>query len=439
MLIPLDDIAVIDRARRDLGDVQGLAASIKANGQITPIAVRPSRPDDNTDSPWVLVAGGRRYAAHVLNNASTIKAENLEEMSPLQHTIVELEENLARKQLEWVEEVFLKERIHQLKQSQATGGWSQKQTAREIGEDPGNLSKDLALAKAIRADPSLRQATSKKGAIRQMEFKQEIAQRVANISTTNTTTLRDKLVLADMRDFVRTLQTDSVNLVFMDWPFGIEYNFEKGDPSKYKDTQNALLDLISDMIPQLMRVTKRNGWIAMMMGSTNYEHLKGYVEDCCATHYDYRIEGQNKCGSHLDSEEKCYFPRCEDPEWIWFRPNSRNPSMHPERHAQNQYEKICVVNMGAARLVQTDKGNVLVHDAVYTDRIHEMQRPHDLCRDIIQRFTLYGELVVDFCMGSGSALAAAADLGRDFKGCDLNPNNIEPAMTLVAQYLKAKP
>jgi DNA modification methylase len=130
----------------------------------------------------------------------------------------------------------------------------------------------------------------------------------------------------------------------------------------------------------------------------------------------------------------CRRLKVEDPEWLWFRPNSRNPSMHPELHAQNQYEKIAVVNGGEAVLVEKSRANVLVYDAEYSNRIHEMQRPHDFCKEIIRRFTLPGERVVDLCFGSGSALAAAADLKRDFLGCDINPKNRGPAIGFVSTY-----
>lgn len=434
MLIPLKDIAVIDRARSDMGDLQALALSIKTNGQISPIAVRPTRPGevDETGVPitekWVLVAGGRRYAAHILNNAEAIKAESMDEMSPLQHAIIELEENLARKQFEWPEEILAKERIHKLRQ-QENPQWTQKETAREIGEDPANVNRDLKLAAAIQANPELRAAPSKASAIRQIEYKAEIHRRLSNVSSANLMTLGQKMVTADMRDFVRTIQDKSIMLTFTDFPFGIEYNFEKHDQSKYKDTKGSLEDLLTDIVPQILRVTSDKGWLALMMGSTNYDYLKTLVQSCCRTHNEYR-----------DQHEKsvdCYYPIAEDPEWIWYRPNSRNPSMWPDRHAQNAYEKVCVVNMGGARLIKTDVQNVLVHDAVYTDRIHEMQRPHSLCVDIIQRLTLTGETVLDLCFGSGSALAAAADLGRDFRGCDINPKNLEPAMTHVSKYLRA--
>lgn len=143
-----------------------------------------------------------------------------------------------------------------------------------------------------------------------------------------------------------------------------------------------------------------------------------------------------QCRSTPKDGSTCRHAAPEDPEWLWFRPNSRNPSMWPEKHAQNQYEKICVVNMGEAVMIRKNLGNVLVYDAIYEDRIHEMQRPHGLCLDVVSRLTVGGERVLDLCYGSGSALAAAAELQRDFIGCDKNQENLAPALMFVAEHFE---
>lgn len=462
MLIPLDQIAVVERRRKDLGDIAALAESIKANGQITAAVVRPAVEADREKgvdpavTPWVLVAGGRRFAAIMMTGLDVIRADDLGELSPMRQKILELEENLNRKELHWAEEAFLREEIHKLRQLEfgaaqsTTGeGWSARDTARELNMTPGNLSKDLKLAQALRENPALKNAPTKASAVRMLDFNTKMEQRIAAVDGAALHTASSKLVTADMRDFVRTLPTHSVDLCFTDFPFGIDYNFDAEDRNKYADSQGALQDLLVDVVPEIIRVTKPSGWLALMMGSTNYEFLRECIEDCCAEHFDYADTWYEESGSGWqklrkgrcnsfknDPSKQCRYLSVEDPEWIWFRPNSRNPSMWPTLHAQNQFEKICVVNMGNAVLVQQNKPNVLMYDAIYEDRIHEMQRPHDLCLDIVSRFTLGGERVLDLCFGSGSALAAAAELQRDYLGCDLNPANLGPALGWVAQHAR---
>lgn len=459
MNVPMTNIAVIDRRRKEMGDIAGLAASIKANGLIQPVVIRITTDADlekfgidKMVHAWVLVAGGRRYAAHMLLGAETIKCTPIGELSPLMQKVLELEENLNRKNLEWDEEVLLKEEILELRKLEAEERketFSQKQLAKELGETPANTSRDLQLAKALRDDPELRNAPTKASAVRQLEFKRKIEERTAALSGNSLSTVVDRIHNADMRDFVRTLPTGSIDLCFTDFPFGIDYNFVEGDKNTYSDSQEELKDLLTDVVPEIIRVTKPGGWLALMMGSTNYDLLVELVETCCAKHFHYaRVWWEQKengewvfmrsgrCEAGItDVNDPCEYLTVEDPEWIWHRPNSRNPSMHPHLHAQNQYEKICVVNRGSAVLVDRSGANVLVHDAVYEDRIHEMQRPHSLCLDVIKRFTISGERVLDLCFGSGSALAAAAELGRDFVGCDINPANMGPALAWIAEHV----
>lgn len=457
--VPLSNIAVIDRKRKEMGDIAGLAASIKANGLIQPVIVRLTTDADlekfginKMEHAWILVAGGRRYAAHMLLGRDTIDTRPVGELSPLMQKVYELEENLNRKNLEWDEEVMLKEEILELRKLEAAERkevFSQKQLAKELGETPANTSRDLQLAKALREDPALRNAPTKASAVRQLEFRRKIEERTAALKGDSLSTVVDRIHNADMRDFVRTIPTASIDLCFTDFPFGIDYNFVKGDANTYEDSAETLKDLLTDVIPEIIRVTKPGGWLALMMGSTNYDLLVELIENCCATHFEYfdtwweqKENGEwvfmrkGRCNHTLkDINSPCTNLTVEDPEWLWFRPNSRNPSMHPHLHAQNQYEKICVVNRGNAVLVDRSGANVLVHDAVYEDRIHEMQRPHSLCLDIIKRFTITGERVLDLCFGSGSALAAAAELGRDFLGCDINPANMGPALAWIAEHI----
>jgi SAM-dependent methyltransferase len=385
----------------------------------------------------------------------TIIAHSMDELTPLAHSIVELEENLARKNMDWSEEVFLKERIHHLRLAEAEqkgDTWSQKETAREIGETPANLSRDLQMAAALRANPELKNAPTKAAAVRQVAFQTAVQDKLANIQKQSGSTLESvgaRLVTADMRDFARSLPENSVDLCFTDFPFGIDYKFDSHDANKYEDSQETLSDLHTDIIPQILRVTKPDGWLALMMGSTNFMLLKDLIETCCATHYEYFtvkwIQMENgqwvrtvsgKCP--VSDGRPCGALKVEDPEWLWFRPNSRNPSMWPELHAQNQYEKFAVVNMGMGVMIKKGPPNVLMYDAVYSDRIHEMQRPHELCKEVISRLTLAGQRVLDLCFGSGSALAAAADLERDFIGCDINPKNRGPAIAFVTSHVKQR-
>ena len=87
MLVPIADIKVKKRLRKDMGDIAALADSMKRFGQISPILVNKKN---------VLIAGGRRLeAARSLGwrSINAIEVDVSDELTKLEY---ELEENAQR-------------------------------------------------------------------------------------------------------------------------------------------------------------------------------------------------------------------------------------------------------------------------------------------------------------------------------------------------------
>lgn len=88
--IPVEQVLVGERRRQDLGDIEGLAASIEAHGLLHPITVNKERE---------LVCGERRLRAFETLGRTSIPAQIREELTGDRLREVELEENLWRKDL----------------------------------------------------------------------------------------------------------------------------------------------------------------------------------------------------------------------------------------------------------------------------------------------------------------------------------------------------
>lgn len=88
--IMISDIKIGTRRREDMGDVQGLADSLEKYGLIHPVVV---------DDGWNLVAGGRRMAAAALLGWEEIEVRLTGELSERELRVLELEENVRRKDL----------------------------------------------------------------------------------------------------------------------------------------------------------------------------------------------------------------------------------------------------------------------------------------------------------------------------------------------------
>jgi ParB-like chromosome segregation protein Spo0J len=461
----LSQLAVVDRGRREMGDLQSLGQSLKAR-QISAITVRETSDADverfglnKEETPWTLVAGGRRVAAAILVGIDKLRAENWAELSDLEQKIIELEENVNRLEMTWAEQDSLRAQIHDFQRQLKGPEWSQKDTADHLGVSTATISRSIKVAEAIQRDPSIKEAGSSKAAARIIDMRETLDRRALQSQNVGLIqTLKQSLVQADARDFLRHLGTASVDHTFTDFPYGINFystghkshsahDQPQGGASEYDDSEGVTLDLLTDVVPEILRTTRLTGWIVGFMSEANYNFLKDLFETCCVTHYQYGkikyIEQANGDWTRVlpkncSIDKDCRFVRAEEPRWLWFRPNSNNPSRFPERHAMNFYEPMLVVNRGEGRLLkhQQQCPNVLMHDSEYGDRIHSMQKPLSLCRDVVERISLPMEVVCDPFFGSGALLKAAMQLGRGVIGCEKNNLLVEQAWANTAADFK---
>ena len=87
MQIPVDEIIVKKRIRKNSGDIESLAESLKRYGQISPIIISKKK---------VLIAGGRRLEAAKHLGWRTINAVIYESAGELRQLELEIEENIQR-------------------------------------------------------------------------------------------------------------------------------------------------------------------------------------------------------------------------------------------------------------------------------------------------------------------------------------------------------
>lgn len=456
MIVEIKDIAVINRQRKNMSPdaVKELAADIAAIGLLHPPVIRKPYPHEIQEvgeCKFVLMAGGRRLAAHVLLGRKEIEVKLKDDLTPIEAEIAELSENIKRVDISWDEEASARKRIFELL-SERNPASTLEEIASEIGISKAQLSKDVAIAKAVEKDATLKGATSKGSAIRIATYKADINQRVQKVQAAKAgSDLGSKLVTADGRDFIRQVPSQSVDLVFSDLPYGIDYfdNLKGGQTdgsvqSIYDDSAGSAKDFIADIVPHALRVVKPTGWVVFFMCYEWHGWLQEQVRLACPVHAGYAgVLDNGEQGrttvwpcNQWDKQTDCKQLLPEMPPWIWTRRGKGNHGHWPELHASNRYEMLVVVNGGQARLAKKPVENVLDFPPFSGERHHAMQKPHDLCREIIERTTVPGERVLDVCFGSGAHLAAAADLGRDFLGCEKNPDLLPSALTLVGQYYR---
>lgn len=144
MLIDIDKIVVGDRIRKDFGDIEELAESIKKNGLFNPITI---------NNRYKLLAGERRLRACKLLGWSQVDVRMVESEDEAQDIEIELSENTVRRnftgselaegirrQME-IEAAKAKERMQDPMQTFAEG---QKGTARDKAAEQFGISGEQA-------------------------------------------------------------------------------------------------------------------------------------------------------------------------------------------------------------------------------------------------------------------------------------------------------
>ena len=84
-------------------------------------------------------------------------------------------------------------------------------------------------------------------------------------------------------------------------------------------------------------------------------------------------------------------------------------------------------------MAQTGFPNNVLEFARDKNGIHPTQKPVALMEYLIKTYTLEGETVLDFTMGSGTTGVACKNLGRSFIGIELDPGYFEIAQKRIGE------
>ncbi len=137
--IPMDQIEPDPDQPRQIFEpvaLRELAASIRADGLLQPIAVRPST---TGRTPYVIAVGERRWRAHQINKARTIRAIVVAPKSTTDLRVMQIIENDQRSDVTPLEQA---RSYHSLME---TTGWTVEELAARIGKAPHRITERTAL------------------------------------------------------------------------------------------------------------------------------------------------------------------------------------------------------------------------------------------------------------------------------------------------------
>jgi DNA modification methylase len=379
----------------DKDELERLKESIKINGLFHAIILQETDDLGNftKDIPYKIIAGRARFLAIRELNLSSISATILPFNCPNPHEIA-LHENLRRNNLNWYDAVELERELHELRISQhgekkkgrpfesGQQGWSQNDTARELGLSLGTFSQDMTLANELKKNPYLRNIKDKTTALK--VIRQITKQQIAEVEQMLPSELElDDILLGDSAEILKSFPPLTFDACITDPPWS-EYKEES-----LRSDQEKLLPIFVE----LFRVLKRDAFLFIITSTTDF--------------YFY-LKELPKLGFRVQT-----YPA------IWQKTNTITYGRAPWQTARD-YEPIMIAVKGDPILVsRTESSAILKFDNLhYSKMLHPNEKPIELMEYILRSCTNPGAKVIDPFSGSGVTLEACKKNDRRYLGIE---------------------
>lgn len=383
--------------KKKLGE---LMESIEKYGLMHPIVLR-ERCDEDGDCSYELVAGERRFIAHIKLERETIPYTLIQDLSELEYKEAELEENIRRVDLTWQEKQNAYAELHELRKER-NPGQTYKDTAREIKGDEaiGGTHMEVAdavLVKDMMDDPEVRNARNLRDAARiaKRKIRGEFAQALANIE--------DKEAVAATTPH-KLIQVDILEDHSWEWA-------EKAGLAQHEFFQCIIADPPYGMAADKFGDAAKNAHTYQ----DDEEYARMIMEQILLRSYD------------LSTVDAHLYMFCDIDQFGWLKRTAkhwgwdpfRTPLIWPKGSAghipwgseywRRTYELVMFARKagGGGRGLSKLAPDVFAGMAAPRERDHGAQKPVELYRQMISLSCLPGEKVLDPCCGSGTIFYAA--------------------------------
>lgn len=392
-----------ERQRRELTDIDSLAESINRLGLLHPIVI-------NRD--YVLIAGERRLTACKALGWTNISFQFFDELNEAERQAVELEENLARVDISWQDEVAGIQRYHELRVSMDPS-WTQEQTAEALGTSQSQVATKIGVAKEM-AKGNERLASAPKlstaaGIVKRSAERQKEAELVSFKAPLKVAE-RAKIIQANFLEWVNDYSGPPFNLIHCDFPYGIGADsFDQGGAAThggYEDSEETYRTLVAQL-------------------TENADKLAG-----------------NSCHLVFWYAAKTYTGTVEllSPEWrvnpvplIWHRSDNSGILPDPNRGPRQVYETALLCSRGDRKIVGA-VSNLFAHPAEKTS--HMSVKPKAMLQHFFRMLVDNNTRMLDPTCGSGSSIRAAMKSGAGMAlGLELNPEWAAQAQTALAMEM----
>lgn len=425
MQIPVDQIEIPkDRVREDYPKekFQDLKDSIRAVGLLQPVLVV-----GNGNGKYALEFGAHRYKAVCELHAegitvkgadlNCVRAETRETMSEEMRLMIEFEEQERRQEFTWQERAKYIRRFHTMFTSKEPK-WTAAMTAVALRLSAGSISYYLDLDKSMEIHPEIEKAATLTAAIKRSKNAKVIEKKKREAFKDETPALkkaREVLVNADAKEWIKTIKSESIDLVNFDPPWGDEVSRKSAENwDSFDDSTSTSNELLDAMLPELFRVLRPNSYMIYWYRQWAYAEMLTLLE---------------KHGFDL---------RFTRTPWIWFKPDkTSDQNRFPEKQPIDSYETFFLARKGDPVFNEREIQNVLVESRVArAAQIHPTEKPVQLMERLIRVGSVPGSTILDPTAGSAAFLHAGINLSRKPLGCELHTGLCERAWMRLTTVLK---
>jgi len=237
-----------------------------------------------------------------------------------------------------------------------------------------------------------------------------------------------KLFLGNSIDWLKSLETESVDLVFADPP----YNIKKADWDNF-ESQEVYIQWSISWIEQAARVLKKTGSLYICGFSEILADLKHpsskYFESCRWLVWNYRNKanlGNDWGRSHesiLHLRKTGEFSLRVDNVRIPYGNHTLKYPVHPQAETSNFGNGKNREHWTPNPLGAKPKDVIEIPttcNGMGEKTPHPTQKPEELLRRLVLASSDEGQIVLDPFSGSGTTIVVAEQLGRKWLGCELN-------------------
>lgn len=395
------------RQRREIGDTSDLEASLKKIGLLNPILV---------DEEFNLIAGERRLTAAKNLGWEKIEFRLKSELTPHEKKLVELDENLRRKDLHWKDEALSFLQLHEML------GGTFEQTASDTGHDVAWVNRAVNVGRALRSGE--KRIESADGLISASNILSRLSERAMSSELSNIHALVANpqakeetaktvvsikvdcpIVNLDFLKFAEAYDGKPFNLIHCDFPYGI--NHDKSDQGGadqwggYKDDPDTYWKLCHCLVGYRDKLILPSAHIFFWFSMKFYSETVEFFENA-----GFKV---NK------------FPL------VWHKTDSKGILPDPNRGPRQVYETALLITSGDRKIVRAVDNT---YGSPTSKALHLSEKPEPMLKHFFRMLVDEYSEVLDPTCGSGNAILAAARLGaKRVVGLEINPEFCAVAQT----------